>query len=65
MARIVVHEEKTPVEIKVGGESKWICQCGLTKNKPFCDGAHKLADGEVDSILYRYENGKRIEVKYS
>ena len=63
MTRIVKHEEKMPMEVKVGGESKWIYMCGLSKNKPFCDGSHKLCSGEEDGKLYKYINGKRIEVK--
>jgi len=63
MTRIVKHEEKMPSEVKVGGESKWICMCGLSKNKPLCDGSHKMADGEKQGKLYKYEDGKRMEVK--
>lgn len=63
MSRIVLHEEKAPQEIKAGGESKWICMCGLSRNRPFCDGSHKMARDEEDGKLYRYENGRRVEVK--
>lgn len=63
MTRLVQHEAKIPMELKVGGESKWICMRGLSKHKPFCDGAHKQTAGEEEGKLYRYENGERIEVK--
>ncbi len=23
------------------GESVWLCRCGASKTKPFCDGTHK------------------------
>ena len=64
MTRIVKHEEKVPKEVKMGNESKWICMCGLSKNKPFCDGLHKFCNGEEEGKIYEYdEQGHRREIK--
>jgi len=63
MSRIVKHEAKKPMEVKVGNESKWICMCGLSKNFPFCDGSHHKTDDEEAGKVYKYTDGKRTEVK--
>jgi len=31
-------EEGNPIE---AGDQIWLCRCGLSAKKPFCDGAHK------------------------
>ena len=63
MARLTRREATAPREIKVQGESKWICMCGLTKNEPFCDNSHEMCQNEDKDKLYEYtETGERIEV---
>lgn len=37
----VVDAEGKPFPIPPGKEVLALCRCGASKNKPFCDGAHK------------------------
>ena len=63
MARLIKHEENGPKEIKTEhGDSVWVCMCGLTKNKPLCDGAHKKTHDEKSGKTYMYDDEKCVEV---
>jgi len=63
MPRIIIHEAQAPMEITVGGESKWLCRCGLSKGQPYCDGSHKKTAGEEKGKLYFYDKqGNRVDI---
>lgn len=63
MARIVKRTYSGPYKLVIGGEEKYLCRCGLSKNQPFCDGSHKLTKTEDAGSLCWYDDaGQRHEV---
>ena len=63
MARLIRHDAVGPAVIDVNGKIIEICQCGLSKTKPFCDLSHERVRGEEPGKLYVYpEEGNRIAV---
>jgi CDGSH-type Zn-finger protein len=63
MARLVKHDRNGPYEIPEGTELPvWICGCGLSKNKPFCDGSHKKTRDEDSAEVYAYDDQGRVKV---
>lgn len=62
MSRIVLHERDKPYIVKVGDKEVHICACGLSENKPYCDG-HHMKTVDEDGKVYVYDhNGDRLEV---
>ena len=58
MARIVLHERNIPYAIKVGEQEVHICACGLSANKPYCDGTHKKTLDEKDQTFIYDKEGR-------
>ncbi len=56
MARIVKRNRTQPYEVTVGGETQYICGCGLSANLPFCDGTHAVTADEKPGTLYWYDD---------
>jgi CDGSH-type Zn-finger protein len=63
MARLIRHDAVGPAVIDVNGVIIEVCQCGLSKNKPFCDGSHDKVRGEEAGKLYIYsDTGERVQL---
>jgi len=57
MSRLVQHDAKGPAVIQIGeGKFVAVCQCGLSRNKPFCDGSHKKTQDEAADRVYVYDH---------
>ena len=55
MARLIKRFRDKPYAVSVGGETKYICGCGLSATQPFCDGTHKITQTETPDKLYWYD----------
>ena len=46
--QVEVHDDAgNPIETRPG-KAVFLCRCGSSENKPFCDGAHKRIGFEAD-----------------
>jgi CDGSH-type Zn-finger protein len=52
MARMVKRTPTEPTVFVIDGKQQWLCKCGLSMSQPFCDGSHKLTQGEDPGKLY-------------
>jgi CDGSH-type Zn-finger protein len=61
MARKITHDEEGPYvidedELEEQGGTVAVCQCGLSANKPHCDGSHHAVSDEDDGVVYEYSD---------
>ncbi|MCL5803397.1 MAG: CDGSH iron-sulfur domain-containing protein [Thermoplasmataceae archaeon] len=63
MARIVLHERNRPYIVKVGDQELHLCACGLSGNKPYCDGTHKRTLDEEENSTYMYDKVGRSKLE--
>lgn len=59
VVRKITHDENRPFvideeQLDEQGGTVAVCQCGLSANKPYCDGSHQAVD-EEDGVVYEYE----------
>ncbi len=62
MSRIVKFTENKPLKLKTEDKTVFICQCGLSKKFPFCDGHHKKTLDEEEGKTYIYSEECRVEI---
>jgi CDGSH iron-sulfur domain-containing protein 3 len=59
MTRLVKRLRNGPYAVTIGGETRFICGCGLSGALPFCDATHQITRTEEPGKLHWYDAGQR------
>lgn len=50
---MAMFSKNTPYEVPVrAGESVWLCQCGMTRTAPYCDGSHAMQEADIEPLHF-------------
>lgn len=63
MPRLVYLERREPYKVEPeDGRPIYVCGCGLSRNKPFCDGSHVRTKDEDAATTYMYDDRGRVRL---
>ncbi|PAY19042.1 hypothetical protein CKO51_12885 [Rhodopirellula sp. SM50] len=62
MPRLIRHTADSPLKIPPSTRAQWVCRCGLSQNKPYCDGSHARVRSEDENLLYIYNETTQSKI---